>query len=542
MKLRDPLTASLASGTGVIALTGCGGGPGGSENEIDGFPSTYTPPKANYDPPTTPDPNAYILNKEYVEPYWVSALTMSRSEDHIPPMLSKYERNIKYSFPDTKPTYDHLSISEWQPATHQMKEAVQNILANLDSILDVSFSETMDPLQTNVITVGLSNQPTTAGTAFFPNNYYNIGMDVIISSEFSMPQFVSEKITNYDYEVLVHELGHALGLKHPFEAVGTSTTILSPFEDNTSNTAMSYSDNPITFDGGLRSLDWMALTKFYGVNPAYNAGDDTYYFSSSMGTFVIDGAGIDTISAVDALTDVIIDLRPGGHSYLGKKSNYITEANQLTISHGSEIENVETGIGNDIVIATNADNVISTGAGADSIFAGDGADTINSGSGSDKIDLSEASQAQDVIKLDVSHSEDLSVDTIYSFVQGISGDIFDVTSILGPNAKLFPLVAVGNVPIGNFSMGILRITGDGIKLASDLLEAFDPGGYLAQLSISINLKALIITSESQSTGVDQNIFHAEGLGEEMAITQLAILKGNTLDIDEWHVDNFSFVM
>ena len=70
------------------------------------------------------------------------------------------------------------------------------------------------------------------------------------------------------------------------------------------------------------------------------------------------------------------------------KSNYITDANQLTISHGSDIENVVTGSGNDTVIGTHLDNVIETGSGSDVIYAGGGADIIKSGNGADRIDLS----------------------------------------------------------------------------------------------------------------------------------------------------------
>ena len=109
----------------------------------------------------------------------------------------------------------------------------------------------------------------------------------------------------------MHELGHALGLKHPFEANGANTATLSASEDNTRNTAMSYDDDTATFNGTLRPLDWMALTKFYGVNSTYNGGDNIYEFSSSGGTFIIDGAGVDTISADEVTEDVMVDLRPG---------------------------------------------------------------------------------------------------------------------------------------------------------------------------------------------------------------------------------------
>jgi hypothetical protein len=61
------------------------------------------------------------------------------------------------------------------------------------------------------------------------------------------------------YETLLHEIGHALGLKHPFEG----TTVLARASDNTSNTVMSYTES-----GGPYSTyspyDVAALMWIYG--------------------------------------------------------------------------------------------------------------------------------------------------------------------------------------------------------------------------------------------------------------------------------------
>ena len=186
----------------------------------------------------------------------------------------------------------------------------------------------------------------------------------------------------------------------------------------------------------------MALTEFYGVNPTYSSGNNIYSFSSSGGVFIIDGAEIDTISVSDTTLDVTIDLRPGAHSHHGDKSIYITNANQLTISHGSDIENVITGSGDDTVIGTDSDNIIVTGSGSDTIFAGGGSDTITSGSGIDRIDLSESVQSRDTVTLSVA-STDLGIDTIYGFKQGLLGDIFDVSAVLPSIFELFPSSCFG---------------------------------------------------------------------------------------------------
>jgi hypothetical protein len=529
-----------ATGASVLAVTACGSGSGGSEARIKGFPSSYLPPQSDYVTPTENDTNFQTLKPVYSDPYWVASLEMDQWDVHITPMLSDFERFIHYTFPDTAPEYDTFGITGWGAATEEMKTATHDILAKIEDILDISFSETNDPKATNVISVSTSNQTKTAGYSYYPNNFFELGMDVFIANGYSRPVFSSELNTNYDYEVLVHEIGHALGLKHPFEANGANIATLTTHEDNTRNTAMSYNEDVVTFDGTLRPLDWMALTKFYGVKSTYKAEDHTYEFSSSGGIFILDGGGIDTITAYDTPYDATIDLRPGAHSHLGTKSNYITSANQLTISHGSNIENVITGSGDDIVIGTDLDNLIATGGGADTIFAGGGADTIKSGSGADQIDLSESVQFRDTLTLDTS-SVDFGIDTIYGFSQGALGDILDVSVILSSFFELFPLVDSVSAPTANFSGGILRLTGSDLSTATDLSNAFKVAGVFETLSIDTGASALIISANSQVTGEDQSVFAASGSGGEVFVTQLAILQGNALDIDQWHSDNFSFI-
>ena len=42
---------------------------------------------------------------------------------------------------------------------------------------------------TNVISVGISDQASTAGFSYFPNNSFEIGADVFISQEYASPNF-----------------------------------------------------------------------------------------------------------------------------------------------------------------------------------------------------------------------------------------------------------------------------------------------------------------------------------------------------------------
>ena len=83
--------------------------------------------------------------------------------------------------------------------------------------------------------------------------------------------------TNLDYELLLHELAHAFGLKHPFEIDGTSTQLLPTSEDNSAWTVTTYTQITTEFDGAFRDLDLMAFAGLFGVNPNHQASDNNYF-------------------------------------------------------------------------------------------------------------------------------------------------------------------------------------------------------------------------------------------------------------------------
>ena len=85
------------------------------------------------------------------------------------------------------------------------------------------------------------------------------------------------------------------------------------------------------------------------------------------------------------------------------------------------------------------------------------------------------------------------------------------------------------------------MTGSDVSNATYLLDSFEVGGGLQELSMATGESALIISADTQETGEDQYIFSAENSSGEVSVIQLAILQGNALDIDQWHADNFSFI-
>ena len=142
------------------------------------------------------------------------------------------------------------------------------------------------------------------------------------------------------YWVLLHEIGHALGLKHPFDG----SPNLSAAEDNTNTTVMAYLRWGQTPPSSLRGADIEAIQFLYGSQQA----EDAFHIQWSW------------------------DATRHGIRHQGNDSSQ-------TIN-GTELRDIIVGAGgNDVLNGYGGDDVISAGWGTNTVVGGLGHDTLLTG-------------------------------------------------------------------------------------------------------------------------------------------------------------------
>jgi serralysin len=325
--------------------------------------------------------------------------------------------SLTYSFPTSSDFYG-TSYGSGEPtnnfkAFNDVQEtAVRSILEMYSSEANLTFTEvTETSTQHGDLRYAESDSPSTAW-AYYPSTSA-AGGDAWFNN--SKHYYDTPIKGNYAYLAMMHETGHALGLKHPQDTKGSfgplptdmdslEYTVMSYRSYIGASTTSGYTNGSTSYPQTLMMLDIQALQEMYGANYSTNSGNTVYSWSPTTGEMFIngvgqgapagnkifmtvwDGGGNDTYDFSNYMTNLNVDLNPGGWTtvsstqlaYLGNNHYAAGNIANALLYHDnptSLIENAIGGTGSDTIIGNLADNRLTGGAGNDYLDGGAGTDT-----------------------------------------------------------------------------------------------------------------------------------------------------------------------
>jgi predicted Fe-Mo cluster-binding NifX family protein len=344
---------------------------------------------------------------------------------------TKWNGPITYSFPDSPGDYPagygngEPTAAGFVQAPAAMQQAVNYALASVMGFTNLSISYAgTDGAD---IRVAQSSAANPTSYAYYPSNSADgSGGDVWFGTLYN---YSAAALGNYYFATAVHELGHALGLKHSQETGGVANVAVPAAHDDLEFSIMSYRSyqgGPLTgytneaygYPQSYMANDILALQTLYGANYNTHSENTVYSWSPTTGQEFIngvaqlapgrgvggsanrifetvwDGNGIDTYDLSNYTTGVSINLNPGASSVtsaaqlanLGNghyAQGNIYNAYQVNGDRRSLIDNANGGTGNDVLIGNTIANVLNGGGGNDTLIGGGGNDTIIGGSGTD---------------------------------------------------------------------------------------------------------------------------------------------------------------
>ena len=353
---------------------------------------------------------------------------------------------LTYSFPALGAYYGHGYYDQTYPDGQVPFNAAQQAAARyafgeISAFTNLQFSEVTETSH-NHANIRLSQTTSTnegSAEGNFPSDLASAG-DVWLG-ETGQPFYDDPEIGNWGQTTILHEIGHAVGLKHGHEDYTNSdmstylgvtgprygSAALPNSHDGQAWSVMTYrsdpGNSPDVFEGDQFNQaqtymqdDIAALQYMYGANFTTNGGNSVYTFSATTGEMFVngisqgvptsavvlrtvwDGNGNDTYDFSNFTGNETIDLNAGGWSTFNSAqlANNRAYGGEINFAPGnlanallyqgdlrSLIENATGGSGNDIITGNQVANHLIGNGGDDYLNGGLGNDTMAGGTGND---------------------------------------------------------------------------------------------------------------------------------------------------------------
>lgn len=346
--------------------------------------------------------NGFIKNNKHSYDFYEASqeiINYDTKKISVPLIYDK--KNITYSF-------KHVNdFNEVEELTSEQKKQAKLALEYWADLVDIKFIE-VDENEYSDIRFGKNND---IRFSYLPNEDMHLGeIHCFFNLEIN-PEILVPTEGNNGGLVLVHQIGHTLGLSHPGKHTNIVSEIESPdylgwkpeylsywnkanyLEDSLQYTVMSSWSEKYT-QADFKSFypytplidDIFAIQQLYPPNMSVRTGNTIYGFNSNADQecYIIkhnkgvifsiwDSGGNDTLDLSGYRQDQRINLNSGSFSDAGGLKKNISIAKEVAI------ENAVGGAGNDIIVGNDFNNIINGAMGNDIIYGGLGQDMLYGG-------------------------------------------------------------------------------------------------------------------------------------------------------------------